>query len=45
MLNLAATEASGAASHRTHIISLAPPCPAAGDRRPDARECVPRRTR
>ncbi|EMN1929870.1 hypothetical protein RVV18_004326 [Burkholderia ambifaria] len=45
MLNLAATEAGGAASHRTHIISLALPCQAAGNRPPDARECVPRRTR
>ena len=44
MLNLAATEASGAASHRTHI-SLALPCQAAGHRPPDAWEFVPGRTR
>ncbi|MBR8343861.1 hypothetical protein [Burkholderia ambifaria] len=45
MLNLAATEAGCAASHRTHILSLALPCQAAGDRRPDSREFVPGRTR
>ncbi|WP_448168438.1 hypothetical protein [Burkholderia ambifaria] len=45
MLNLAATEASGAASHRTRIIGLALPCQAAGDRRPDSRGFVPGRTR
>ncbi|MET3553835.1 hypothetical protein ABIC50_003760 [Burkholderia sp. 567] len=45
MLNLAATEASGAASHRTHILSLALPCQVAGTRPPDARECVPGCTR
>ncbi|WP_334042067.1 hypothetical protein [Burkholderia ambifaria] len=45
MLNLAATEASGAASHRTRTISLALPCQAAGNRPPDAWEFVPGRTR
>ncbi|WP_175713039.1 hypothetical protein [Burkholderia ambifaria] len=45
MLNLAATEAGGAASPRTHILSLALPCQAAGNRPPDAWEFVPGRTR
>ncbi|MFP3475964.1 MULTISPECIES: hypothetical protein [Burkholderia] len=45
MLNLAATEASGAASHRTRILSLALPCQVAGNRPPDAWEFVPGRTR
>ncbi|MBR8180844.1 hypothetical protein KDW54_00410 [Burkholderia ambifaria] len=45
MLNLAATEASGAARHRTHILSLALPCQVAGNRPPDAWEFVPGRTR
>ncbi|WP_185642802.1 hypothetical protein [Burkholderia sp. Bp9140] len=45
MPNLAATETSGAASHRTRTISLALFFPTAGDRPSDSREPVPSRTR